>query len=128
MRLPLCGGKVCNPNSVSPTTPPIYRRRDLSRLSLREFRLRERRLLFHKAVEDTARSDAPYGVPAGGGSVRPVYPVTFSLTGCRLPELEGSVISFLGRIASLLNLSYQKLMTRLTRTAFSDLKDATYDT
>lgn len=76
---------------VSTTTPPTSGGVTLATLS--RFRLRERRLLFHKDVGDTLGSDiprcvvTPRGILARGGGglcVVPVYLVTFSLavSGC----------------------------------------------
>lgn len=50
--------------------------------------------------------DAPYGVPAGGGSFGTRVPGDVVTHRCRSPELEGSTISVLGRIASLFILAH----------------------
>lgn len=80
------------------TAPPTSGGVTLATLS--RFRLHERCLLFHKIVGDTFGSDAPFKVSQPGVVLSqhrvPGHVFTHRY---RLPELEGSVISFLGRIA-----------------------------
>lgn len=59
---------------ASPDNPAESRRRRSSRDSHREVQARGRRLSFPRIVEDTARSDEPFGIPATIG-----YVVEFSL-------------------------------------------------
>jgi hypothetical protein len=79
-----------------PRQPRRYnRRRYLSRLPYQRFRLRERRLLFHKIAGDTLEAMHRLGCPSHEWVRGHIFTHRF-----RLPELEGSVIAVLGRIAS----------------------------
>ena len=80
-----------------PDNPADFHRRRFSRDSISGGSGSARAVfLFHKAVEDTVGSDAP---PLGMSQLRVSLSHVFTHR-CRLPELEGSMIAFLGRIAS----------------------------